>query len=107
MLVGRKKEQSTLRKLVEKEDSQFCVVYGRRRVGKTYLVRETFNYQFAFQHTGLAKAPLAKQLAAFRDSLQRAGSLIVRRLECECRQTLSASGSDGGGRSFTDYPFSE
>ena len=36
MLVGRKKEQSTLRKLIEKEDSQFCVVYGRRRVGKTY-----------------------------------------------------------------------
>jgi len=72
MLVGRKKEQSTLRKLVEKEDSQFCVVYGRRRVGKTYLIRETFNYQFAFQHTGLAKTSLAKQLAAFRDSLQRA-----------------------------------
>ena len=72
MLVGRKKEQSTLRKLIEKEDSQFCVVYGRRRVGKTYLIRESFNYQFAFQHTGLAKAPLTKQLAAFRDSLQRA-----------------------------------
>lgn len=72
MLIGRKKEQSILRNLLEKEEPQFCAVYGRRRVGKTYLVRETFNYQFAFQHTGFAKMPMSKQLAGFRDSLQRA-----------------------------------
>ena len=71
MLIGRKKEQAILRNLLEKEEAHFCAVYGRRRVGKTYLIRETFNYQFAFQHTGLAKAPLTKQLSAFRDSLQR------------------------------------
>ena len=61
-----------MRNLLEKEEPQFCAVYGRRRVGKTYLIRETFNYQFAFQHTGFAKASLSKQLAGFRDSLQRA-----------------------------------
>ena len=72
MLIGRKKEQAILRGLLEKEESQFCAVYGRRRVGKTYLIRETFNYQFAFQHTGFAKAPLSRQLSGFRDSLQRA-----------------------------------
>ena len=48
MLIGRKKEQAVLRNLLDKEESQFCAVYGRRRVGKTYLIRETFNYQFAF-----------------------------------------------------------
>lgn len=74
MLIGRKKEQTILSNLLEKEEAQFCAVYGRRRVGKTYLIRETFNYQFAFQHTGFAKAPLSKQLAGFRDSLQRASS---------------------------------
>ena len=72
MLIGRKKEQAVLRNLLEKEEPQFCAVYGRRRVGKTYLIRETFSYQFAFQHTGFAKASLSKQLAGFRDSLQRA-----------------------------------
>ena len=72
MLIGRKKEQAILRNLLEKEEPQFCAVYGRRRVGKTYLIRETFNYQFAFQHTGFARASLSKQLAGFRDSLQRA-----------------------------------
>ena len=33
-------------------------VYGRRRVGKTYLVRETFGNHFTFYHTGLAKSPM-------------------------------------------------
>lgn len=72
MLIGRKKEQLALRNLLEEEEPQFCAVYGRRRVGKTYLIRETFNYQFAFQHTGYANAPMAKQLSGFRDSLQAA-----------------------------------
>lgn len=73
MLVGRKEEQKTLLKLLDKEESQFCVVYGRRRVGKTYLIRETFHYQFCFQHTGIAGGNYREQLRAFRDSLRIAG----------------------------------
>ena len=46
MIIGREKEQRELLGLLEKEESQFCAVYGRRRVGKTYLIRETF---FPFQ----------------------------------------------------------
>lgn len=65
MIIGRKKEQRELLGLLEKEESQFCAVYGRRRVGKTYLVRETFNYHFCFQHTGVAKGTLRQQLTAF------------------------------------------
>jgi len=59
--------------LTEKAESQFCVVYGRRRVGKTYLIRESFNYQFTFQHTGMAKTAKKGQLAAFRNSLRSCG----------------------------------
>ena len=59
--------------LLEKEESQFCAIYGRRRVGKTYLIRETFNYQFCFQHTGISKGTLRQQLTAFRNSLVAAG----------------------------------
>ena len=73
MIIGREKEQIELLSLLEKEDSQLCAVYGRRRVGKTYLVRETFNYQFCFQHTGVAKGTLRQQLTAFRNSLTAAG----------------------------------
>ena len=73
MIIGREKEQRELQGLLEKEESQFCAVYGRRRVGKTYLIRETFNYQFCFQHTGIAKGTLRQQLTAFRNSLLAAG----------------------------------
>ena len=73
MIIGREKEQRELLNLLEKEESQFCAVYGRRRVGKTYLIRETFNYQFCFQHTGVAKGTLRQQLTAFRNSLVAAG----------------------------------
>ena len=74
MLIGRSKQQEELRTLVESKESQFCAIYGRRRIGKTYLVRETFNYHFTFQHTGLADQPLKKQLSSFRDSLISAGA---------------------------------
>ena len=74
MLIGRSKQQQELRSLIDCKESQFCAVYGRRRIGKTYLIRETFNYHFTFQHTGLADQPLKKQLASFRDSLVAAGA---------------------------------
>ena len=73
MIIGREKEQRELLGLLEKEESQFCAIYGRRRVGKTYLIRETFNYQFCFQHTGISKGTLRQQLTAFRNSLVAAG----------------------------------
>ena len=73
MIVGRKKEQEILLNLIDSPLSEFVAVYGRRRVGKTFLIRETFNYDFAFQHTGILDAPLDEQLAEFRESLYDAG----------------------------------
>lgn len=73
MLIGREKEQKRLLQVVSEEDSMFVALYGRRRVGKTYLVRETFNNTFTFYHTGLAKSPMKKQLAAWRLSLREYG----------------------------------
>ena len=73
MIIGRKKEQEDLLRLVESDEPQFCAVYGRRRVGKTYLIRETFGYNFTFQHVGVANGDMKRQLSAFRDSLRAAG----------------------------------
>ena len=72
-MTGREKESSLLKEIAGQDRSRFIVVYGRRRVGKTYLVRETFDYRFAFSHTGLESSGLADQLAAFRDSLEDQG----------------------------------
>ena len=48
MLIGRNKEREELLELLDKDESQFCAVYGRRRVGKTYLIKETFENHFSF-----------------------------------------------------------
>ncbi|MBQ8501299.1 MAG: AAA family ATPase [Bacteroides sp.] len=73
MLIGRDKEQKLLREAYSDEYSQFVVVYGRRRVGKTFLVRETFNYKFTFQHSGIANMPKSTQLEEWKKSLQKHG----------------------------------
>lgn len=70
MIIGRKPEQKELIDAANSEYSKFVAVYGRRRVGKTFLIRETFDYTFTFQHTGLAKGKMRDQLLSFRASLQ-------------------------------------
>lgn len=72
-MVGRIKEICELTRLYESNESEFVAVYGRRRVGKTYLVRETFADRFAFHHTGLPNAVKHQQLIHFRKSLMAAG----------------------------------
>lgn len=76
MIIGREKEQKLLREAYNDEYSQFVVVYGRRRVGKTFLVRETFNYKFTFQHSGIANMPKHIQLEEWKKSLQKHGLKI-------------------------------
>lgn len=65
MLIGREKEKQILIDALHSEYSQFIAVYGRRRVGKTFLIREAYNYRFAFQFTGAANTTPRKQLARF------------------------------------------
>lgn len=79
-IIGRKKEQEELRRLYQSGRAEFVVVYGRRRVGKTFLVREFFNGELDFYHTGLSPLELEgsklqeKQLQSFYFSLKRYGS---------------------------------
>lgn len=73
MLIGRKEEQKRLLSAAQSEYSELIAVYGRRRVGKTFLIRETFGYKFTFQHTGLANARTKDQLFSFAISLRDVG----------------------------------
>ena len=72
-MIGRVKERDELIRMYESEESEFVAVYGRRRVGKTYLIREVFADKFAFRHSGLAGEDRAKQLSQFLKSLQDFG----------------------------------
>lgn len=84
IIIGRKNEQEELRRLYELNEAKLVAVYGRRRVGKTYLIRETFDNNFTFYHTGLSPKELEgenlkkAQLEAFTNSLRRYGQIIKR-----------------------------
>ena len=67
-MVGRTEEIAELKAIAEGDRSCLVVVYGRRRIGKTFLVREAFNCSFAFSHTGMEKGTMAEQLRQFRES---------------------------------------
>ena len=73
MLVGREQECNDLHLLLQSDKSEFVAVYGRRRVGKTFLIREAYEYRFAFEHTGLKDGTTAQQLREFGESLKRYG----------------------------------
>ena len=71
-LIGRKEEKAHLNRLLEAREADFLVVYGRRRVGKTFLIREHLKKEIALEMTGTVDTPLAEQLHNFRLSMNRA-----------------------------------
>ena len=64
-IVGRAKEITKLNKILESSESEFLAVYGRRRVGKTFLIRQHFKSQIVFDFTGAKDASRSEQLANF------------------------------------------
>ncbi len=72
-IIGRNREKDNILKCIQSSRPEFVVVYGRRRVGKTYLIREYFNRQFSFYTTGLSDEKTKGQLRAFNESLNLYG----------------------------------
>ena len=80
-MVGRKKEIQELNDLYSSGNAEFVAIYGRRRVGKTYLVDQTFEGRITFRHTGLSPIEnrktddglLSSQLRSFHESMLRQG----------------------------------
>ena len=72
-MIGRKREIEQLISTYESGQSEFVAVYGRRRIGKTFLITEAFGNRFAFHHTGLREGGTKKQLEQFRLSLRQQG----------------------------------
>ena len=64
-IVGRIEEKQQFNELFQSKRSEFVTVYGRRRVGKTFLIREYYKQHITFHLTGLANATLPQQLLNF------------------------------------------
>lgn len=72
-IVGRKKELSLINQYFNSGKAEFIAVYGRRRVGKTFLIRQHFRNQFAFDMTGIMEGTKSEQMTAFHTALKTYG----------------------------------
>lgn len=70
-ILGREVEKALLSRIYASNSSEFVAVCGRRRVGKTFLIREFFEEEMVFQCTGVANAGTQEQLKSFYHTLRR------------------------------------
>ena len=76
-IIGRTQEQKTLERAYKSDQAEFIAIYGRRRVGKTFLVRQYFKKNQSsmkkrsvfFYVTGTKDGPMSDQLANFTQEI--------------------------------------
>ncbi len=71
MLIGRAKEIEVLSEALESGESEMVAVIGRRRVGKTFLVREAYAEKIDLEITGIQSASLKEQIQSFTLALKK------------------------------------
>ena len=72
-IIGRKREKALLDEIPHSGKSEFVAVCGRRRVGKTFLIKEFFEDEMVFQTSGVANSPRKTQLKSFYNDLVAQG----------------------------------
>ena len=70
-MIGREREMIELQRSMDSDRSEFVIVYGRRRVGKTYLVDNFFKYEYDFSYVGGHHLSKPKQLRNFAKALKK------------------------------------
>ena len=72
-LIGREHERLLFQKYIASNRCEFIAVYGRRRVGKTFLIRNVFQDTFDFYVTGFMEGSKKEELDVFHEALRRYG----------------------------------
>ena len=71
-IIGRNAEKKILKSMLDSKEAELIALFGRRRVGKTFLIRNYYQQRLVFECTGLHKAGVAEQLLNFTRALQQA-----------------------------------
>ena len=71
LFIGREKEQQQLKEYLNSEQSEFIAVYGRRRVGKTFLIQKVIGSDYAFYVAGMNKVSMRIQLKNFMQGIRK------------------------------------
>jgi uncharacterized protein len=76
LLIGREREQEELQHALDAPGPQLIAVYGRRRVGKTHLIRTFFDSRIVLELVGASKTPTRQQLKNFSQALLTRGHIV-------------------------------
>jgi len=72
VIIGRDAEKKILQDMLVSREAELIAILGRRRVGKTFLVRNYYEKHLIFEYTGVHEAGLEEQLLNFKNALQQA-----------------------------------
>ncbi|HEX8377741.1 MAG TPA: ATP-binding protein [Pedobacter sp.] len=70
-VIGRTEEKRLLEKILKSGDPELVVIYGRRRIGKTFLIRNVYQKELILEFSGIHHATLSQQLESFSLSLTK------------------------------------
>ena len=68
-IIGRKREIELIENCLNSNKPEFIAIYGRRRIGKTYLVKQLLGEKFSFYMTGVYQCSKNEMLAYFSEQL--------------------------------------
>jgi uncharacterized protein len=68
-IIGRESEKDILNQLLVSKQAELLAIYGRRRVGKTFLIRTFFEENLTFELTGVLDGTFREQLENFAVTL--------------------------------------
>lgn len=71
-IIGRDAEKKVLKDMLSSKEAELIAILGRRRVGKTFLIRNYYQKYLVFECTGIHDAGLPEQLFNFSRSLHQA-----------------------------------
>lgn len=76
-IIGRERELGILRDAFDSPEAELIAVYGRRRIGKTFLIKEFFDGEFDFYATGIYQGKQKEELIAFTDAFRNRADFQV------------------------------
>ena len=82
LFIGRENEQKLLKEYLCSDQSEFIAVYGRRRVGKTFLIQQVIGNDYAFYAAGMHKVTMRIQLDNFMAALKKQGAKGTKNISC-------------------------
>ena len=90
LIIGRAKEKEKLDKILQSQQAEFLALYGRRRVGKTFLIRQHFKDQLVFDLSGAKQGGKTQQLANFfEEYLERTNGQKIKKAPTSWQQAFS------------------